>query len=95
MKPEFSQKTTWLSLVGWVAVAAVAVIALKFSAGSPKVEEVNIINPARVNVTNPVPAAEEALTFASEAAPMPPHPADNPEGIEEPSGHDAPEMPGI
>jgi hypothetical protein len=87
MKPEFLEKT-WLGFAGGLAVALIAVLVVKFSAGTPKVEEVYIVNPARVNVNYPVPAAEEAPPFASEAAPMPPFPVADPD-----EGADKAEMP--
>ena len=79
MKIQCSQKTTWLCLVGSLAIAMVTTLGMHFSADRraalPGVEEANDLYP--------VPAAEEA-------APMPPAPAADPnEGIDE-SSHDEP-----
>lgn len=80
MKSRFSQKTTWLCLVGSLALAMVMALGMHFSAdrraASPGVEEVNDLYPA--------PAA-------GEAAPMPPVPAAAPnEGIDESSQDEPP-----
>jgi hypothetical protein len=85
MKVDLLQKTTWLCVVGGLALVMVTALVMKLAAGSPKVEAVHIINPAQVNVTYPAAAPEAAppLPFVPEAgepAPMPPFPAADPDG---------------